>query len=114
MHLLLRTVSDESDFGPRRKKREPGLVCPTVPVALIKMIRGRQPAFSARRICVTVDDLGELTEAGVTSLKIEGRMKSAEYGRGRNANLSKVFGLLCEEWEVSSIGRGPTRFDAGV
>ncbi len=34
--------------------------------------------LSPKDLC-TVDDLGELTEAGVTSLKIEGRMKSAEY-----------------------------------
>ncbi|MDE8735510.1 U32 family peptidase, partial [Eubacteriales bacterium DFI.9.88] len=35
-------------------------------------------ALSPKDLC-TIDRLGELIEAGIKSLKIEGRMKSAEY-----------------------------------
>lgn len=51
--------------------------------------RKEQYPLSLKDMC-TIEHIGELMEAGITSLKIEGRMKSAEYVFGVTAIYRKV------------------------
>lgn len=60
--------------------------------------------FSLKDIC-TIDFLPEMIEAGVSSLKIEGRMKTAAYAAGVTSIYRKYLDMYCErgsgEYEVS-------------
>ncbi len=56
--------------------------------------------ISPKDICY-IDHLSEIIDAGVTSLKIEGRMKSPEYVASVVSTYRKYIDLLCEEKGMS-------------
>ena len=84
--LLFRAVPDVQP--DRRAQREPGTVCAAcrLPYEVYEKGRrlgepGEEYPLSPKDMC-TVELLPEILRAGVTSLKIEGRMKKPEYTAG--------------------------------
>jgi len=67
-------------FGEPRRMCAERAGCPTISSAMASRCRlGINGICSVRRICPGWDVLPELVKAGVSSLKIEGRLKSPEY-----------------------------------
>lgn len=80
-----------------------------------KALRKNLPApgkhlLSPQDLC-TIDMLAELLEAGVTSLKIEGRMKSPEYVYAVTSTYRHVLDRVCQ-WRMDrSVGEAPQATD---
>ena len=90
VYLLFRKMSSEQFLY--RKRCEPGSLYTSVPLEIFCGGRDKAraniclstkmrevPIFLTPKICCMVDHLPDLVDAGVDSLKIEGRMKTALY-----------------------------------
>lgn len=94
-------MSDEQSFG--RQKRKQRSLCPALPSAIPgeefqgkRVWKRRILPLSLKDIC-TIEILPEIIEAGVTSLKIEGRMKQPAYTAGVTGMYRKYLDFLFEK-----------------
>lgn len=69
--------------------------------------RRRYPFLSLKDLC-TLKLLPDILAAGVYSLKIEGRMKSAQYAAGVTSIYRHYVDLLCSDWKNYRVDRSHT------